>query len=76
MMGELPPPQSELFYQFWLETHISKNHLLRRIDQFLDFTELPRHLTPFYSHTGRSGADDAHDNHRSLLRHSFGTPTV
>jgi len=24
MMGELPPPQSELFYQFCLEAHIRK----------------------------------------------------
>jgi len=54
MMGELPPPQSALFYPFCLETHIPQDHLLRRIDQFLDFTERPRHLTPFYSHTGRA----------------------
>ena len=56
-MGELPPPQSEFVYRFCLETHIPQDHLLRRIDQFLDFTELRRHLTPFYSHTWRPSVD-------------------
>ncbi len=56
-MGELPPPQSELFYQFCLEKHIPEDHLLRRIDHFLDFTELRQYLQPFYSCTGRPSVD-------------------
>lgn len=57
MMGELAPPQSELFYEFCLEKHIPLEHLLRRIDQFLDFTGLRQHLQPFYSSTGRPSID-------------------
>jgi transposase len=57
MMGESPPPQSELFYQFCLEKHIPQDHLLRRTDHFLAFTEVRRHLQPFYSGTGRPSVD-------------------
>lgn len=57
MMGELPEPQGELLYDFNLEKHIPEDHLLRRIDQFLDFRELRRHLKPYYSTTGRPSVD-------------------
>ncbi len=57
MMGELPPEQNALFYDFCLEKHIPNNHLLRKIDQFLDFAEIRKHLTSYYSHTGRPSID-------------------
>lgn len=57
MMGQLQSEQNALFYDFCLEKHIPKNHLLRRIDKLLDFTEIRKHLEPFYSHTGRSSID-------------------
>jgi len=57
MMGELPPPHSELFYQFCLEKHIPQEHFLRRIDQLLSFTELRWHLQSFYRCTGRPSVD-------------------
>ena len=33
------------------------DHLLRGIDRFLDLSDLRKHLTPFYSHTGRPSID-------------------
>jgi len=57
MMGQLPAAQNELFYEFNLEQHIPINHLLRKIDQFLDFDQIRQHLQSFYSHTGRPSVD-------------------
>lgn len=57
MKGQLPPDQNTLFYNFSLERHIPEDHLLRRIDQFLDFDQIHKHLQPFYSHTGRPSVD-------------------
>lgn len=57
MMGQLPAAQNELFYEFNLEQHIPDNHLLRKIDQFLDFDQIRTHLHSFYSHTGRPSID-------------------
>ena len=57
MMGQLPAAQNALFYEFSLEQHIPNDHLLRQIDQFLDFDSIRQHLTPYYSHTGRPSVD-------------------
>jgi transposase len=57
MMGQLPAAQNTLFYEFSLEQHIPHDHLLRQIDQFLDFDSIRQHLTPYYSHTGRPSID-------------------
>ncbi|MFC1664757.1 transposase [Pseudomonadota bacterium] len=57
MMGQLPAQQNSFFYDFCLERHIPANHLLRRIDQFLDFDRIRQHLQDFYSHTGRPSID-------------------
>lgn len=57
MMGTLPPQQNALFYEFCLENHIPENHLLRRIDQFIDFDKIRIQLKDFYSHTGRPSID-------------------
>ena len=57
MKGILPPDQNTLFYDFSLERHIPADHLLRYIDQFLDFDQIHQHLQPFYSHTGRPSID-------------------
>lgn len=57
MMGQLPAAQDNLFYDFCLERHIPEDHLLRRIDQFLDFDQIRQHLQPFYSATGRPSID-------------------
>ena len=57
MMGQLAANQNALFYDFNLEQRIPDNHLLRKIDQFLDFDQIRSHLHSFYSHTGRPSID-------------------
>lgn len=57
MMGQLPQQQNALFYEFCLESQIPDDHLLRQIDQFLDFNQIREHLEPHYSHTGRPSID-------------------
>ena len=57
MMGQLAADQNALFYDFNLEQRIPDNHLLRKIDQFLDFDQIRSHLHSFYSHTGRPSVD-------------------
>jgi len=57
MMGQLPAAQNALFYDFCLERHIPRDHLLRQINEFLDFDAIRLHLKPFYSHTGRPSID-------------------
>ena len=57
MMGELAPAQNALFYDFCLEDYVPEDHLLRQIDQILDLSHLRKHLSTFYSHTGRPSVD-------------------
>lgn len=57
MMGQLPPEQNELFYDFCLDKFVAQDHLLRYIDAVLDLSELRRHLAPFYSAIGRPSVD-------------------
>ncbi len=57
MMGHLPAAQNSLIYNFCLEKHIPADHLLRRINDFLDFDVIRQHLQPFYSDIGRPSID-------------------
>ena len=57
MMGRLTGGQEKLFYSFSLEDHIPRDHLLRGIDSHLDLSDLRRHLSEYYSHTGRPSID-------------------
>jgi len=57
MMGQLDGGTEKLFYEFSLEEMVPQDHLLRKIDRFLDFDDLRAHLKPFYSHTGRPSID-------------------
>ncbi len=57
MMGELPKDQGTLFYDFCLERFVPQDHLLRRIDRFLDFEPIRQQLVPFYSLIGRPSVD-------------------
>jgi len=57
MMGERLVMQESLFYEFRLEDHVPCDHLLRRIDRFVDLSELRQHLAGFYSATGRPSID-------------------
>ncbi len=49
--------QEALFYEFSLEDHVPADHLLRRIDALMDFSDVRAHLAPFYSATGRPSID-------------------
>ena len=55
MMGMQAAP-AQLFYDFCLDDHVPADHLLRRIDRFLDL-EGAAELKPFYSHIGRPSID-------------------
>ena len=72
MMGERRMMQEALFYGFSLERHVPDNHLLRKIDRFVDLSEVRAHLEPYYSETGRPSidprADDPDADRRLLLR--------
>ena len=57
MMGQLDGGTAKLFYEFSLEEMVPQDHLLRKIDRFLNFDDLRVHLKPFYSHTGRPSID-------------------
>jgi len=48
-MGERRAMQEALFYGFGLERHVPDNHLLRKIDRFVDLSEVRTHLEPYYS---------------------------
>ena len=56
MMGMQAAPE-RLFYDFCLEDRVPAGHLLRRIDGFLDLSELRATLRPFYSRIGRASID-------------------
>ena len=57
MMGERTVMQEALFYGFSLERHVPEDHLLRKIDRFVDLSGIREHLRPFYSETGRPSVD-------------------
>ena len=44
MMGERRVMQEALFYGFSLERHVPDDHLLRKIDRFVDLSEVRAHL--------------------------------
>ena len=52
-----PAPKRSPFYGFSLERHVPDNHMLRRIDRFVDLSELRAHLGPYYSDVGRPSID-------------------
>jgi len=57
MMGPRQEAQAALFYEFSLEDHVPRNHLLRSIDRFVDLSGIRSYLTDFYSHTDRPSVD-------------------
>ena len=56
MMGMQVAP-AQLFYDFCLDDHVPADHLLRRIDRFLDLESVRTALKPFYSSIGRPSVD-------------------
>jgi transposase len=57
MMGERREMQEALFYGFSLERHVPGDHMLRKIDRFVDLTGVRAHLEPYYSDVGRPSID-------------------
>jgi transposase len=57
MMGPKQVAQGSLFYGFSIENHVPKDHLLRRMDRFVDLSDIRRLLAPYYSSTGRPSID-------------------
>jgi len=58
MMGSQVAP-AQLFYDFCLDDHVPDDHLLRKIDHFLDLESVRSELKPFYSTIGRPSIDPA-----------------
>jgi transposase len=56
-MGPRQEAQAALFYEFSLEDHVPRDHLLRAIDRVVDLSSIRTHLGPFYSSTGRPSID-------------------
>mgnify|MGYP000285960920 CR=1 FL=1 len=56
MMGQVEH-QEQLFYRLRLEDYVPEDHLLRRVDQLVDFSGLRTKLAALYSHTGRPSVD-------------------
>jgi transposase len=56
MMGMQSEP-AQLFYEFRLDDHVPADHLLRRIDRFLELESVRSELKPFYSTIGRPSVD-------------------
>ena len=52
MMGERRVMQEALFYGFSLERHVPDDHLLRKIDRFIDLSEVRAHLGPIIATSG------------------------
>lgn len=72
MMGRQTGGQDQLFYAFNLEDHIPSNHLLRGVNRFLDLSDLRRHLSEFYSHTGRPSIDPELTVRMLVIGYCFG----
>lgn len=72
MMGQLPPNQNQLFYDFNLEQLVPENHFLRRIDRFLDFSSIKELLADYYSHTGRPSVDPELMIRMLIVGYSYG----
>lgn len=72
MMGAMSGDQNQLFYSFNLDKHVPADHLLRKIDRFLDLSQLRARLEPFYSHTGRPSVDPELMIRMLLVGYCFG----
>ena len=72
MMGERTVMQEALFYGFSLERHVPNDHMLRRIDRFVDLSGVRSHLAPYYSDVGRPSIDPELMIRMLLVGYCFG----
>ncbi|MEO0624810.1 MAG: hypothetical protein AAF183_21795 [Pseudomonadota bacterium] len=52
MMGPRQVAQGSLFYGFSIDDHVPQDHLVRRLDRYLDLSEIRGFLAPYYSGIG------------------------
>lgn len=57
MLMRLQSEPDQLFYDFCLHDHVPADHLLRKIDHFLNFDDLRQKLKPFYCSNRRPSND-------------------
>jgi hypothetical protein len=62
--------QEALFCGFSLERHVPGDHLLRKIDRFVDLSGVRAHLEPYHSDVGQPSIDP-HADRRLLPRRSL-----
>jgi len=72
MMGRQETDQRRFFYDFCLDDHVPRDHVLRRIDVFLDFDDLRERLKPHYSAMGRPSIDPELMIRMLLVGYCFG----
>ena len=72
MMGERRVMQEALFYGFSLERHVPDDHMLRKIDRFVDLSEVRAHLGPYYSDVGRPSIDPELMMRMLIVGYGFG----
>jgi transposase len=72
MMGERTVMQEALFYGFSLERHVPDDHMLRKIDRFVDLSGVRAHLEPYYSDVGRPSIDPELMIRMLLVGYCFG----
>lgn len=72
MMGPRQVAQGALFYEFSIEDHVPPDHLVRAMDRFVDLGDMRRHLTPFYSTTGRPSVDPELMIRMLIVGYAFG----
>jgi transposase len=72
MMGERRMMPEALFYGFSLERHVPDDHLLRKIDRFIDLSGLRAHLGPYYSDVGRPSIDPELMMRMLIVGYGFG----
>jgi transposase len=71
-MGERRVMQEALFYGFSLERRVPTSHMLRKIDRFVDLSDLRVQLSPFYSDVGRPSIDPELMIRMLLVGYCFG----
>ncbi|MDQ6741867.1 MAG: IS1182 family transposase [Candidatus Dormibacteraeota bacterium] len=74
MMG-IKSAEAKLFYEFSLDRRIPRDHLLRRIEQAVDFSFVYSLTRPYYSHTGQPSVDPVALFKMALLGYLYGLPS-
>src|ERR671934_2959342 len=71
MMGS-KAPEPKLYVSFDLDSQIPRTHILRRLDEAVDFSFVRELARPYYSHTGQPSVDPVVLFKLSLLGYLFG----